>query len=119
MNEASTLTPRLEEEYEVETILDAKVIRRKFKYLVKWKGYPDSENSWEPLDNIKNASKAIAQFHQKHPGAPRPIAASLFLAMNFRPINAEFDAPLAETLRLMPNWEDGITERPTFRRKGL
>ena len=61
-----------EDEYEVEAILNAKMIRRKFKYLVKWKGYPDSENSWEPLENIKNASEAIAKFHQKHPEAPPP-----------------------------------------------
>ncbi len=32
-------------EYEVEEILDSQVIRGKIRYLVKWLGYPDSENS--------------------------------------------------------------------------
>ena len=39
-----------EEEYEVELIIDDRYIRqgwkRKRQFLVKWKGYPQSENSW-------------------------------------------------------------------------
>ena len=100
-----------EEQYEVEKILDSKVVRKKFKYLVKWKGYPDSENSWEPEENVRDAKKAVAQFHKKHPGAPRPIAAALFLAMNFRPINETFDAPPSNTLRQAKQWEDGVSTR--------
>src|SRR6266702_1815779 len=37
-----------EEEYEVEKILDARQFGRgrKRQYLIKWKGYPDSDNEW-------------------------------------------------------------------------
>ena len=37
-----------EEEYEIENILDARRHGRSFKlqYLVHWKGYPHSDNSW-------------------------------------------------------------------------
>jgi Chromo (CHRromatin Organisation MOdifier) domain len=35
-----------EEEYEVEEIIDHRTFRRKKQYLVKWLGYPMSENSW-------------------------------------------------------------------------
>ena len=91
-----------EEEYEVEEILDSRIYRRKFQYLVKWKGYSETENSWEPVANVENAKRAIANFHKKHPAAPRPIAASLFLAMNFRSINADFDSPPSETLQSIP-----------------
>ena len=35
-----------DEEYEVEAIIDDRVHRRKRQYLVKWVGYPVSENSW-------------------------------------------------------------------------
>ena len=35
-----------EEEYEVEEIIDERINRRKRQYLVKWTGYPASENSW-------------------------------------------------------------------------
>ena len=37
-----------EEEYEVENILAHKMKQRTMHFLVKWKGYPSSENSWEP-----------------------------------------------------------------------
>jgi hypothetical protein len=35
-----------EEEYEVEEIINDRTYRRKRQYLIKWKGYPASENSW-------------------------------------------------------------------------
>ena len=35
-------------EYKVETILDCQYIKKKVKYLIKWKNYPHSENTWEP-----------------------------------------------------------------------
>ena len=34
-----------ETEYEVEEVIDSKISRRKLMYLVKWKGYPISDNS--------------------------------------------------------------------------
>ena len=55
-----------EEEYEVEKIIDMKQMgrRRKTYYLVKWKGYPTSDNSWEPQENI-HADKLIKEFHSR------------------------------------------------------
>jgi len=29
------------------------------QYLVKWKGYPDSDNSWEPASHMKNAVNLV------------------------------------------------------------
>ena len=44
-----------EEEYEVEKVLDLRHFgrRRKLQYLVKWKGYPDSENQWVASTDVK------------------------------------------------------------------
>ena len=52
-----------EEEFEVEQILDMKQMGRgrKTHYLVKWKGYPTSDNSWEPEKNL-NTDELIAEF---------------------------------------------------------
>jgi hypothetical protein len=43
-----------EDEWEVERILDKRfdTTRRCYEYRVKWKGYEDKHNSWEPEDNL-------------------------------------------------------------------
>jgi hypothetical protein len=57
-----------EEEYEVEDIIDARLWRNQKQYLIKWKDYPESENSWEPLKNVEHSQDAITNFHDKNPG---------------------------------------------------
>jgi hypothetical protein len=39
------------EEYEVEKILGRLTTNGQTLYHIKWKGYPDSANSWEPEEN--------------------------------------------------------------------
>ena len=51
-----------EKEYEVEGILDRQEKRGKTKYLVKWKGYTAEGNTWEGLENLKNAGEKIEEF---------------------------------------------------------
>ena len=55
-----------EEEYEVEKIIDMKQMGRRHKthYLVKWKGYPMSDNSWEPRENIQ-VDELIKEFQSR------------------------------------------------------
>jgi hypothetical protein len=73
-----------EQEYEVEAILNSRVFRRRFEYLVKWKGYGPEEASWEPRQNI-NAPLLTAKFHRENPGAPRYIRSVSFGKIAFRP----------------------------------
>jgi len=54
-----------EKEYEVEEILDRQERRSKTKYLVKWKGYMAEENTWEGLENLKNARGKIDKFEKE------------------------------------------------------
>jgi transposase InsO family protein len=72
-----------ENEYEVEDILSMKRVSGKPHYLVKWKGYDTSENTWEPIENLTDCRQLVQQFHQqekeispsqpprRRPGRPR------------------------------------------------
>jgi hypothetical protein len=72
-------------EWEVEFIKDSRFYRGKLQFLVKWKGYPHEESTWEPEANLKKAPKAIKDFYAKHPGAPRKISALTFSRLPFQP----------------------------------
>jgi hypothetical protein len=43
-----TKTKKGEDEYEVEKVIE----RKGSKVLVKWKGYPNSDNTYEPITNL-------------------------------------------------------------------
>ena len=53
-------------EYEVEAILDKRVVgpRKSAQYLVKWKGYGDEHNSWEPVRNLTHCREALMRYER-------------------------------------------------------
>jgi len=59
-------------EFEVEEVLNSKFKRKRLFYLVKWKGYPITDNSWHPAADLKNASQLVNSFHSKYPTKPAP-----------------------------------------------
>jgi len=61
-----------EEEWEVEEILNSRWHRRRFQFLVKWKGFSREYNSWEVASNVK-ALDLVAEYYRKHPAALRHI----------------------------------------------
>ena len=53
-------------EYEIEKIKAIIFKNGKYYYLIKWKGYPQSENSWEPHENLnEKALSSIANIQIK------------------------------------------------------
>ena len=44
-------------EYEIEKILDSKLIRRNPHFLVNWEGYGDHENEWQTKKNTSSIPK--------------------------------------------------------------
>ena len=69
-----------EEKWEVEEILNSRWYRRRFQFLVKWKGFSREHNSWEVASDIK-ALDLIVEYYWKHPAAPRHIHQTDFNAI--------------------------------------
>ena len=79
--------------YKIESVKEVKKERGTFKYWIKWEGYDESENSWEPLKNLDTESQQIARqmkeeyeqeekvcFHCSHSISSKRKVVSLFLA---------------------------------------
>merc|ERR1712130_739523 len=57
---------KAEAEYEVETIVSKRTSEEgKVEYLVKWKGWNASDNTWEPVDNLQSSKELIDEFEGK------------------------------------------------------
>jgi hypothetical protein len=59
-----------EEQYEIEEIAGKRSVRigrgqYRTEYLVKWKGYPISESTWEAEEKLNNASEVVDEFEQQ------------------------------------------------------
>jgi len=53
-----------EEEFEIEKILNKRMIRGKEKFLVRWKGYTVEEDTWENRENLENAKELVKEFER-------------------------------------------------------
>jgi hypothetical protein len=57
-----------EPRYEVEQVLDCRLINGRTHYLIHWKGYQHSEDTWEPEEHLTQES--VREFRQAHPRSP-------------------------------------------------
>ena len=61
-----------EDVWKVEALKGRKVEGGVIMYLVKWEGYPDAENTWEPEENVGDEAIAEYDAKKKKKGAPPP-----------------------------------------------
>src|SRR5881628_1637868 len=52
-------------EYEIKNIVGTCKHRGKREYLIKWKGYGDHENSWEPATHLTHAKDLISEYNSQ------------------------------------------------------
>ena len=63
------------------------------QFLVKWKGYAASENSWEPVEGLENAEDLVeAWWTDNMPGEPEefPTVFSGYITVCFTPTKDGF-----------------------------
>lgn len=68
-----------DEEYEVEEILDDNVNTKTKQpsYFIKWKGYSEEENTWEPKKNLAHATALLKEYEaskKEKKAAPKKAA---------------------------------------------
>ncbi len=90
-----------EEEYEVEKVLDSRQFgrTRKRQYLIKWKGYPDSDNEWVDKQNI-HAPEAIREFENRNP-APKMLIRGSNTSESPISLSPSYLAPLTKLISFM------------------
>ena len=74
-----------EPEYEVEEVLDSRLKQGKLEYLVKWSGYTEDHNTWEPKANCANLHDLIEDFHKKNPSTACKLYTNFFSELVFKP----------------------------------
>ena len=59
-----------EEEYKVKKIFNSRIKHRKLQYLIKWLGYPDSDNKWIPKGHVAGSKELVDLFYKLYPEKP-------------------------------------------------
>ncbi|XP_014379390.1 histone-lysine N-methyltransferase SUV39H1 isoform X2 [Alligator sinensis] len=104
--------------FEVEYLCDYKRVREEEFYLVKWRGYPESESTWEPRKNLR-CPGVLKQFHQdleaalqrwSRPGRPRrpPLH-------GLEPLVAAYLLQKAKQRRALWRWECQLNAKRSHR----
>lgn len=105
-------------EYEVETVLDHRKVKRRIKnrrqqfiteFLIKWKGYGHEHNTWEPAANLANCAEAVQEYWDRRETTATANAA--------RDDNVELQAG-GRTTAASSAAASPVPERPRRRKRG-
>ena len=61
--------------FAIEAIVDSERSKnkKKFYYLILWRGHDPDDQTWEPLENVVNATSSIQEFERRFPKNLKPI----------------------------------------------
>jgi Chromo (CHRromatin Organisation MOdifier) domain len=59
-----------QDEYEVEDILDSKILRNRPYYFMDWVGYSRTDRTWEPAEQLEHVPEMVARYHTRYPQRP-------------------------------------------------
>ena len=68
------VTKDRDNKWEVDRIIDSCYKNKKLEFLVHWKGYDDTDRTWEPKSNLSNAKEALDDFYHANLSTPRAIS---------------------------------------------
>ena len=95
-------TPELingQPEWEVEQILHVRRYRRQVQYLIRWKGFSEAHNSWEPVSNI-HADELIKEFYKRYPKAIRNVITQVPIIIRTTTMSS---IPLSDRIENIPS----------------
>ncbi|XP_012586812.1 PREDICTED: histone-lysine N-methyltransferase SUV39H2 isoform X2 [Condylura cristata] len=109
------ITKRNLNNYEVEYLCDYKVVKDMEYYLVKWKGWPDSTNTWEPLQNLK-CPLLLQQFSKDKHNYLSQVKKGKAITLKdnnkaLRPAIAEYIVKKAKQRIALQRWQDELNRR--------
>ena len=52
-------------EYTIKRIVSNRIVNQKLEYLVKWKDYDETENTWKPFQNLVHCKIILREYYKK------------------------------------------------------
>src|SRR5258707_9509230 len=107
-----------EEEYEVERIINHRCTgrARTLQYLIKWIGYPEADNTWEPADQI-HAPQLVNAYHRQHPLKDKRKRAAMKSTIRFLSYILSCQQMAPSTLAMNHRCRPGLPLLNSLRRK--
>jgi len=81
------------EEWEAEQILDYCLQNNRHEFLVHWKGYEPTDDSWEPIENLDHFLKLIQEYGDgNQPAEPTSQITSHYIKASWEPMEVSSTA---------------------------